>query len=106
MRSTMEVRQLSFCGFDAARCSSCAATSTGAAAEADDDDEDEGDGDGDGDGDDDDAGGAVAAGLPCEVDVGAAPALPIPSFERIVPNTDMDALLANDGMARCAGLTS
>jgi hypothetical protein len=82
-KSTIEVRQLSICGFRAASCSSWAAISTGAGGGRA--------GDGDGAGVElADAGG----GMRGAADVGAAVALPMPSFERIVPNSDMCALLA------------
>ena len=67
-RSTIEVRQLSFCGFAAARCSSSAAISTGAV----------GGRDGEGAG----AGFADAEGVRCGTGAGAAVALPSPSFEK------------------------
>jgi hypothetical protein len=79
-RSTMEVRQFSFCGFAAARCSSCATTSTSATGLG--------------------GGGATGArpGFAGEAvgggtGVEAAAALPMPSFSRILPKNPMGASL-------------
>ena len=72
-RSTMEVRQFNFCGFAAARFSSCATTSTRAT----------GVGGGGATGPADRPAGAAAGGG------AAAAALPMPSFSRIFPKNPM-----------------
>ena len=79
-RSTIEVRQLSFCGFAAARFSSCATTSTtatgfggGGAAGA--------------------LGGVPGAVLRGGAALGASVDLPIPSFARILSNNPIAFLL-------------